>query len=40
MGFQAFFPELLTAQQYNFFDIVGTALAGFGLTHKVAKKHW
>jgi hypothetical protein len=38
MGLQAFFPQLLTAEQYRFMEYTGATISGVGLVHKSTKK--
>lgn len=38
MGAQAFFPSILTPEQFNFIDLFGATLSGAGLLHKGVKQ--
>ena len=36
-GSQAFFPNLMTAEQINFLELTGSIIGGVGIVHKGAK---
>jgi hypothetical protein len=36
-GLKVFFPELLTPDQYQYLDLLGATISGYGLAHKGIK---
>ena len=39
MGVQAFFPDALSPEQFQFIDAVGAVISGVGLAHKGVKNY-